>query len=364
MVRKKKHKNKLHIQQKVFFILCVIVLLLGTANIVKAKGLLIPSQDGVQIIDNTIQLDSLSLEAKIAQMVIVAGQSYNMQAYKRMGIGGIHLFAKENEEVFSNSISQFQEGIQIPFMVTADLEGCHNPFSHFKEFVASFDTQTIEQAYTKGIEEGEFLTSLGFTLNFAPVVDLDDQIWRCRNFPGSEQEVAQLAHSYVEGLEETGIISTAKHYPGQTLTTIDPHKFIVGAQIHAVDVYPYTYLNDIVDSIMVSHIITTGVVDSQGIPSVASSSVIRDLKRNFNGLIISDEINMLGLKDFYPTLDDMYIAVFLAGNDIVLNFAEDPNEIHRMILVIASAVEEGIISADQINTSVAKILEAKGFVVE
>lgn len=364
MVRKTKRMKKVQLQHKIFVILCIIVLLLAAANIVKAKGLLIPEPGKIQISDNTIILDSLSLEQKISQMVVVAGGTHNMLAWKRMSVGGIHLFAKENEKVFEDTITQFQDGMPIPFMVTVDLEGCHNPFSHFKDFIASSNVENNEQAYEKGVVEGEFLKRLGFTLNFAPVVDLDDQIWRCRNFPGSVEKVSVLAKSYIEGLETTGIISTAKHYPGQTLTSFDPHKFIVAAQIQEADIFPYTYLSDVVDSIMVSHIITTGSVDSFGIPAVSSSSVIRDLKREFNGLIISDEINMLGLKDFYPTLDDMYISVFVAGNDIVLNFNEDPNEVYRMIEVIADAVRSGVIKPEQIDVSVTKVLEAKGFVVE
>ncbi len=360
----RKKKKGLGLEHKIFFVLCVIVLLLGTANIVKAKGFFIPVHDEIKIIDNTIILESMDLEQKIAQMVVVHGGDHNLEAWRRMQLGGIHLFAKENEEGFAKTIRSFQDGVQIPFIVTVDLEGCHNPFSHFKEFIPSANITTETQAYEKGVEEGEFLKDLGFTLNFAPVVDLDDQIWKCRAFPGSEEEVALLAQSYVEGIQSTGIIATAKHYPGQTLTSKDPHKFVVGASITQKDLFPYSHLSSIVDGVMVSHIITDGALDSNGIPAVSSQSVIRNLEREFEGLIITDEINMLGLRDFYPTLDAMYIAVFSAGNDIVINFAEDPNEIHHMIQVVAQAVNENIIPQNQIDESVRKILIAKGFEVE
>ena len=60
----------------------------------------------------------------------------------------------------------------------------------------------------------------------------------------------------------------------------------------------------------------------------------------------------------------MYIAVFKAGNDVVLNFDKDPNEIYHMIQVIKDAVERGEIPETQIDASVTRILEAKGFSVE
>ena len=73
---------------------------------------------------------------------------------------------------------------------------------------------------------------------------------------------------------------------------------------------------------------------------------------------------MLGLRNYYETLDEMYIAVFRAGNDVVLNFNKDPNEIYRMIQVIKSAVERGEIPPEQIDASVGKILKAKGLKAE
>ncbi|MBI2146146.1 hypothetical protein HYU22_02295 [Candidatus Woesearchaeota archaeon] len=206
---------------------------------------------------------------------------------------------------------------------------------------------------------------MGFSINFAPVVDLQDDIWRCRSFPGDEQHVSELAESYLLGLQTQGVIGTIKHYPGKTLIIKDPHKFIVAANIDDKDLYPYQYLLGKKDAqaVMVSHIIASGAVDSDGVPAVVSEKIIGELKNNFEGLIISDEINMLGLKDYYPNLDDMYVAVFKAGNDIILNFNKDPNEIYRMILVIKKAVEDEVISEEQIDASVTKILKAKGFMV-
>ena len=70
---------------------------------------------------------------------------------------------------------------------------------------------------------------------------------------------------------------------------------------------------------------------------------------------------MLGLKDFYTSLDEMYVGVFKAGNDIILNFDRDPNEVYRMIQVIKDAVIRGVIQEEQIDDSVERILQLKGF---
>ena len=359
-------KKSVRIQKKVFLVLVVIVLFLSVLNIVKAKGLLIPKQQPVDVKNKIVDLQKLTLEQKIAQMIIAMGIKENYWPWRNMQLGGIHLFARQTENIFNNTIIDFQYQMPVPFFVTSDLEGCVSPFGFIRQFTPASEIDSVEKAFDKGVEEGQFLYRLGFNLNFAPVVDLKDDIWKCRSFPGNETEISKLAQAYLTGLQTQDVLGTAKHYPGKTLMVKDPHKYIVAAEIGKKDLYPYEYLVEKgeVKAIMVSHVITSGRIDSEGVPSVVSKKVLDDLRTHFNGLIVSDEIHMLGLKNYYNTLDEMYIAVFKAGNDVVLNFDKDPNEIYHMIQVIKAAVERGEIPEAQIDASVTRILEAKGFSVE
>lgn len=357
-------EGMMKIHKIIFYILLFLVFTLAGLNLAKAKGFFIPEQPDIRIVNGTVELDSLTLEQKIAQMIIVPGYSTHLEPWRKMQLGGIHLFALQNENLFRETIQEFQYNMTLPFLVSVDLEGCVNPFAAFRYFPFATTISTPQEALLKGQQEGEYLSSLGVTLNYAPVVDLDDFIWNCRSFPGSEEYVAMLAREYILGLQQQGVLATAKHYPGKTLVVSDPHKYVVAANIEAKDVYPYSKLSSEVSSIMVSHIITSGAVDSHGIPAVASAEVIGVLKKNFSGLVISDEINMLGLRNYYPTLDEMYMAVFKAGNDLVLNFNKDPNEIYRMIQIVKGAVERGEIAEEQIDASVRKIMKAKGLKVE
>lgn len=352
--------------QRTFAILLILVFILGSVSIVKAKGWLIPRQPEIKVDNGVIRLHSLSLEQKIAQMIIVQGDVTSRQAWKNMQVGGIHLFARQNDHVFRNTILDFQYKQKIPFFVSVDLEGCVNPFQNYKQFPAASDIKEVGGAFTKGFREGEFLKDLGVNLNFAPVVDLNDDIWKCRAFPGDEKVISEKAQAYVLGLQNNGVIATVKHYPGKTLVVRDPHKFVVNAEINGMDIEPYRYLFDKGDvkAVMVSHIITDGEINSEGVPSVVSKKVIDEIKTEFEGLVISDEIHMLGLKSFFNNLDEMYIAVFKAGNDVILNFDANPNEVHRMIQVVRNAVFRGEIPASQIDSSVTKILKTKGFRVK
>lgn len=362
VIRIKKRKRGL--SEKIFLVLIVLVLVLGSLNIAKAKGWLIPQQK-FEVKDGVVDLSSMSLEQKIAQMVIVHGGLHNLHAWKNMQVGGIHLFALQNGELYKEIIDKFQEEMEIPFFVTVDLEGCWNPFANFKQFVAVSEINSTGEAFEKGSDEGKFLSGLGFNVNYAPVVDLNDEIWKCRSFPGDEKRIGELAEAYILGLQSEGVIATAKHYPGKTLVVKDPHKFLVVATIAEEDLYPYNYLVEKgeVGMVMVSHIIVSGAVDSEGYPSVVSKEVIKGVKEGFKGLIVSDEVNMLGLKDYYLAIENMYVDLVVAGNDLIINFNEDPNEIWEMILRIKEAVERGEISEEQINNSVRKILIAKGLTV-
>lgn len=357
---------------KIFLILFSITIILASMNVAQAKGYFIPDISDILFEEeNVIHLSNMTLQQKIAQMIITHGGTHNLEYWKKMQLGGVHFFAMDSEETFVNTINDFQEGMNIPFFVTADLEGCLNLFANFRNFTITSNVTTIEEATIKGQEEGEYLASIGFNLNFAPVVDLEDNIWKCRTFPGEKEDVTELARAYIQGLESKGVLSTIKHYPGKTLVTLDPHQSLVVAEITDNDLYPYEKLisyesaeQGLPSLIMVSHLIVSGAINSEGYPSSASPNVIYNFKDDYDGLVISDEINMLGLLNYYEDKDQLHKDLVLAGHDIILNFDEDPNEIYHVIEVLEQAVLDGEISEERIDNSVRKILRKKGFEVK
>ena len=185
-----KKKKGMGIQVKVLYVLLLVILVLGALNIAKAKGLLIPKQEPVDVKNKIVDLHGMTLDQKIAQMVVVVGTKDNYWPWRNMQLGGIHLFSRQTEHVFNNTIIDFQYQTPIPFFVTADLEGCVSPFQFIREFTPASEVDMLEEAFEKGVEEGRFLHKLGFNLNFAPVVDLIDDIWKCRSFPGDETKIS------------------------------------------------------------------------------------------------------------------------------------------------------------------------------
>jgi beta-N-acetylhexosaminidase len=312
--------------------------------------------------DGVINLNSLTLKQKIGQMIFTLGKLENKELYHDMNIGGLYFWQKESEDVYSSEIKQFQENMEIPFFIGVDLEGCWNPFENFTHFPSFKEIKDEREAYDLGMEQGKLLRKLGFNINFSPVVDREDTIWKCRTFNGS---VISKSVNYIKGLQSQGIIATAKHYPGKTLVGKDPHKFVEFSIIDEEDLKPFdAAVKNGVKSVMINHLITKGEVDSGQSPSVVSGKVIDTIKKNYDGLILTDEVRMAGLKDMYDDETRMYIDLVNAGNDVILDFKAEPWHLNRIINIIEKGVKTKEISEDTIDNAVIKILKMKGFKVK
>ena len=113
-------------EKKLFVFLLVIALILSGFTIAKTKGWLIPKQPELKIVDGVVKLNSMTLEQKIAQMVIGIGHRDHLVAWKNMQLGGIYLYSLANAHIFNNTIIDYQSETPIPFFITVDLEGCFN----------------------------------------------------------------------------------------------------------------------------------------------------------------------------------------------------------------------------------------------
>lgn len=346
--------------------LLFIVATLAVVNTQHANPMILEQPRNVELLGNgeVIILESLTIEQKIAQMLVVYDNPENARFYQDMLVGGIHMGPKENKQTFIDSVNTYQDDVKIPFLITVDLEGCLNPFENFKEFPSFADIHSVEDAEFIGREQGRFLKEMGVSMNFAPVVDLHDTIWGCRAFSGGPEVVADKANAFISGLQEVGILATAKHYPGKTLVIEDPHVKTTHAEIGEDDLIPFkAAIEHQVDAVMVSHLIVEGAVDSGGMPTVVSTPLVDGLREGYDGLIVTDEIWMLGVRGFYDNEKDLYLDVFRTDIDLILFFNTDERAIYDLISIVAKDVERGLIPKERIDSSVRRILEAKGFQV-
>lgn len=322
----------------------------------------IPTFEGIEINrrERTINLSSVSTRQKIAFMITSYRYEDNISESKI--IGGIHLKSASSKTQFKERIERYKQGRPIKPLITADLEGCIEPTSKFRDFKSFAEVNTSEQAFSVGKIQGSFLADIGVDLNFSPVVDLNDSIWGCRAFPGDYKQVSKKACSYIQGLHYEGIMATAKHYPGKTLTGKDPHKKMKTVKVSKEDTYPFaSAINCSVDAIMPSHQISSGVMSTSGKPADVSQAT-RNVLRNqgFEGIIVSDAISMEGLKGYYDSKTERYVDLFRT-NDMILNLVGGKNDTRDMVNTVNQAVKDGELDEKHINKSVLRLLKARGW---
>jgi len=320
--------------------------------------------DNVIIENNSINFNSLTLKQKIAQMIIVRGDGYDKD-FVKLNIGGIHLDRQNSEESYKGCIENYQSNSRIKLFVTTDLEGAWNPFRRLGEeysFPTISEIETKEEAYNLGLRHGKILKELGFNLNFAPVSEFEDKVYGGRVFSGTKEEVKEKLEGYILGLQEN-VLGTCKHYPGKGMIK-NIHWSSDRQEISKEDLGLFEdCIKNNISAIMVGHQIVSGELDSDKKPSSVSKEIISNLPERV--LIISDEINMLGLRMFYFfNKRKMYKDLINSGENIILDFSVTPKSVYSLIEKLEKEVEKGEINEDTINKSVRKILLAKGYFLD
>lgn len=318
--------------------------------------------DNIILKENKIDLNSMTLKQKIAQMIVVRGDKEDLD-FTKLNIGGIFLDRQDSKEDYKNLIQKYQDNSKIKLLVSTDLEGAWTPFSNPEShqiFPKFSEIKTSQEAKEVGLRHGELLKEIGFNINFAPVAEYSDKVYGGRTFSGSKEEIAEKIKEYIIGLQKN-VLGTCKHYPGNSMEK-NLHHETDEQLISKDDLYLFEICQENnISSIMVSHQIATGELNSNGKPSTVSSKVISTI--NNSTLIIADEINMKGLKNFYPDKTKLYIDLINSGENLILDFDLNSKELYNLIEKIELEIKKGKIDKNKIDNSVRKILKLKGYEV-
>lgn len=311
----------------------------------------------------SVNLSEMPLDKKIAQMIIVRGDTFS-EELGEIGIGGIFLDRQKDEESYAEIIAEYQSLSKIKLLVSTDLEGYWNPFPFF-ESKKFGEIETADEANNLGIVHGRILKELGFNINFAPIAESKNKVWPGRTFGGTNKEIKKKVVAYIEGIQSEKVLATAKHYPGGNMLR-DPHWFKVNSEISEDDLNLFDEaIKSNVSAIMIGHAVVYGIVDSDGKQSTISPEVISYLRKDFNGLIITDAVQMLGLRwSYFFKTSKLYPDLVKAGNDIILDTSDlSADKIKRNIDKIKKEVDKGNIKEERIDESVERILKYKGYSV-
>ena len=175
--------------------------------------------------------------------------------------------------------------------------------------------------------------------------------------------VAEFGNAFIRGSLAERVLTTAKHFPGQGNTIVDSHidlPVVEGDSLHLMnnEIYPFIQaINVGIQSIMIGHLYVPGLDKQKNVPATLSKPIVNDLLKNklgFDGLIITDAMNMQAVTKYYSVAEATIMAV-KAGNDILLMPPDEEIAINALV----SAVQSGEINIKRINESVTKILAAK-----
>lgn len=276
---------------------------------------------------------------------------------KRQKYGGI-LFRHGTPEQQLQMTNLMRRSMEIPMLVAIDgewgLSMRLRPTTKYPYNMllgASNDSKLLKEY---GKRAARACKRLGIHIMFAPVLDVNNEplnpVIGKRSYGEDPVRVSLLGSSYAFGLEENGVLSCAKHFPGHGNTKIDSHKAlptIYGKreELQKVELLPFrTYVSRGLGSVMVGHLYVPSLSNAAS-PASVNKDIITDLLRNqmgFDGLIITDALEMKGIAGIKA--NEVAYQSFLAGADILLGSPRPINDIDYITQKIKSgAIEERIL---------------------
>lgn len=330
---------------------------------------------------NVSVLDRMTLEEKIAQLLILRVNSTDNEQYNkefvelvaRVQPGGVCFF-KGNPTAEASLTRRLQAVSNVPLFVSID--GEWGPAMRLDSCVAfprqmtlgALSEENDSLIYQMGLEVAEQCKAVGINLNFAPCIDINNNsrnpVINSRSFGENRDKVCRKAALYMHGMQDGGIVTSLKHFPGHGDTESDSHLALPTIRKSRIDLdemelYPYRQLiKENPDMVMVGHLNIPALDTTKKSVSSLSYTIVSQLLKKelgYNGLIITDGMEMKGVRNQNRFEGDVEIRALLAGADILLL----PGETDSVISAIKRAVEEGVISEDLINERCLRVLQFK-----
>ncbi|MES2278327.1 MAG: glycoside hydrolase family 3 N-terminal domain-containing protein [Bacteroidota bacterium] len=208
---------------------------------------------------------------------------------------------------------------------------------------------------------------MGMQMNFAPDMDVNNNpnnpVINYRSFGDNKYNVAKKGIAYIQGMQSSNLLTTAKHFPGHGDTDVDSHLALPQlnfntARLDSLEEYPFKEaIRAGISGIMVAHMNIPALDTTKNLPSTLSRPIVTGVLKDvlgFKGLIVSDAMEMKGVVKFFPN-GEADVRAFIAGNDI-LELSENS---HRAMKMIRKAVRKGKVDEKELDAKVRKILVAK-----
>ena len=332
-------------------------------------------------------LDTLTLEEKVGQLFVAgtsapvegrAGQAWDALVARvaRGEVGGV-VFSTGDAAEQAEAIRELQSRAPIPLLISQDIEtGVGMRLSgatSFPSAMALGAARSVELAYLQGRATAAEARAIGVHVGYAPVADVnvnpDNPVINVRSYGADAASVGALVTATLRGLQDGGVIATAKHFPGHGDTSADTHTRLatIGAdraRLDAVELAPFREAVEAgVMSVMTGHLAVPAFEDPApgGAPRPATLSppivtgVLRD-ELGFDGLVVTDGLGMAAVRA-EGSAGEVAVLALEAGADQLL-LSTDADGAARDV---AAAVRAGRLTEGRIDASARRVLRAKAW---
>ncbi|MFC0302137.1 beta-N-acetylhexosaminidase [Virgibacillus soli] len=327
------------------------------------------------------------IHKKIGQLMVVGfnGKKVTPEIRKLIReyhVGGIILFGRNigtPEEVFNLTrelqLEAKNAGHERPLFICIDQE--NGVVRRLGEGTTIFPgamllgaTGRSENAYITGLATGRELKALGINWNLAPVADInnnpDNPVIGVRSYGETPELVSDFAKQAMKGMNDAGVMTTLKHFPGHGDTAVDSHLDLPVInhdmeRLMNVELKPFiACIEQGADTVMTSHVYFPAIEDQKNVPATLSNKVITGLLRNkigFDGVVTTDCMEMNAISEGIGTAEGS-VQALQAGVDLIMVSHLQTRQ-YESINAINAAITSGDIEMEVLDGAYERVMQLK-----
>jgi beta-glucosidase-like glycosyl hydrolase len=324
--------------------------------------------------DRLAQLLMVRIGSNLPPVVVVDEDEARMaELLKQCPIGGLLLF-NGTKSGTPDALKRLQAKSRFPLLVASDIERGvgqqvrgYTLFPHAAALARSssgvgfFLETVVREAREAGIH-----------VTFAPVADVNtnrrNPIIAIRAFSEDPERAAHLTASYVSLAENSGLLTTAKHFPGHGDTHQDSHDSLPSVaksldELRKCELLPFQAAIDAGCSLIMTAHVAFPQIDPSGLPATLSPLLLKNLlhdEMGFKGVVCSDSLLMAGVRDLFENEGAMALAALNAGVDLLLD-VKDPVAV---VDHLAACVANGTLTEGRVDEAFERVCKLKSKVFD
>ncbi len=304
-----------------------------------------------------------------------------LDSVRRGQAGGIVLFRRNIGSV--QEVGELTRALQAsaaeaglpPLFIAIDQEGGTVRRLSGPEFVPIPSPMAMASAHAPDLVErlmylaGVEMMALGINQNYAPVLDVNvnpaNPVIGIRSFGEDPTAVAVLGQHYIRGLQGSGVLATAKHFPGHGDTHQDSHKTLPSVEhprgrLESVELVPFrAAVAAEVAAIMTAHVLFPAIEPS-GLPATLSKNVLTGIIReelDYTGLVVTDSMEMQAIAQGFGTVTGAQMAIAAGADQVLVSHHADQQR--DTYLALVAAFDQGTIAPARIRAGLDRVRETK-----